>query len=194
MTCNAPCSTVPSQDRCADCPERRIASEKAATDRNAVIEEVAKIIEESPLTYSGPDPQGIRALHQLMVAAIRDLKVTQKPGVLATAQADTLGSGLTGRRDGPSPSSAVQETVEARTRAGNTPTTREGSAETPGEPGTEARHAPSSAARESTPLIELLQEIRTQLDYTDRNAAGWGSYVKRVVDKAIAAASTPAWR
>jgi hypothetical protein len=42
--------------------------------RNDVIEEIASEIEKSPLTYAGPDPQSIRALHTLMVQAIRDMK------------------------------------------------------------------------------------------------------------------------
>ncbi len=49
------------------------ASEKG-TSRADVIEEVAKHVEASPLTYFGPDPGGIKDLRYLIVAAIRDMK------------------------------------------------------------------------------------------------------------------------
>lgn len=46
----------------------------AYVSREAIIEEVATKIERAPLTYSGPDPVGVRNLHFLVVAAIRDMK------------------------------------------------------------------------------------------------------------------------
>lgn len=42
--------------------------------REAVIEEIAKHIEDAPLTYMGPDPGGIKDLKFLIVEAIRDMK------------------------------------------------------------------------------------------------------------------------
>ena len=42
--------------------------------RSTIIEEVAKEIESAPLTYAGPDPQGIRDMRTLIVWAIRDMK------------------------------------------------------------------------------------------------------------------------
>jgi hypothetical protein len=55
---------------------KRIASARPPS-RDAVIEEVAKHIEASPLTYFGTDPGGVRDLRYLIVAAIRDLKGQQ---------------------------------------------------------------------------------------------------------------------
>ena len=52
-------------------------SPTASTSRDAVIEEVAKHIEASPITYFGPDPGGVRDLRYLIVAAIRDMKGQQ---------------------------------------------------------------------------------------------------------------------
>lgn len=51
----------------------RVSSESTFT-RDGVIEEVAKHIEASPLTYAGPDPGAVRDLKFLIVAAIRDMK------------------------------------------------------------------------------------------------------------------------
>lgn len=42
--------------------------------RDTIIEEVAKDIESAPLTYAGPDPQGIQDMRLLIVWAIRDMK------------------------------------------------------------------------------------------------------------------------
>ena len=42
--------------------------------RDVAIEEVAKAVESAPLTYAGPDPQGIRDLRYLLVLTIRDMK------------------------------------------------------------------------------------------------------------------------
>lgn len=54
--------------------EKALRSETERSERDAVIEEVAKHIEASPLTYFGPDPGGVRDLRYLIVAAIRDMK------------------------------------------------------------------------------------------------------------------------
>lgn len=43
--------------------------------RNEIIEEVAAEMEKSPITYAGPNPEAIHALHRLFVQAIRDMKV-----------------------------------------------------------------------------------------------------------------------
>ena len=48
--------------------------------RSQIIEEVAQSIESAPLTYAGPDPQGVRDLHYLIVCAIRDLKQSSATG------------------------------------------------------------------------------------------------------------------
>jgi hypothetical protein len=42
--------------------------------RHSIIEECATAIESAPLTYTGPDPQGVRDLRYLIVCAIRALK------------------------------------------------------------------------------------------------------------------------
>lgn len=42
--------------------------------RYSIIEECAQAIESAPLTYAGPDPQGVRNLRFLIVEAIRGLK------------------------------------------------------------------------------------------------------------------------
>lgn len=52
---------------------RRLLAARSET-RESIIEEVAKAIEAAPLTYAGPDPQGVRDLRYLIVSAIRDLK------------------------------------------------------------------------------------------------------------------------
>lgn len=49
-------------------------TESETASREAVIEEIAKHIEDAPLTYMGPDPGGIKDLKFLIVAAIRDMK------------------------------------------------------------------------------------------------------------------------
>lgn len=94
-----------------------------------------------------------------------------------------------------------QDRIEARTRAGNTPTTPQGSAETSGKPGTEARqldavaqalgypveswrmagcyvlaHAVSDLIANYTKLQQEAHELREDRDFTDRN---WGSMIQR---------------
>ena len=42
--------------------------------RDDVIEEVAQNLANMPLTYAGPDPNGIRDLCYLIISAVRDMK------------------------------------------------------------------------------------------------------------------------
>jgi hypothetical protein len=47
---------------------------RIAEMRDEVIEEVAHHIDGAPLTYAGPDPQGVSDLKRLIIWAILDLK------------------------------------------------------------------------------------------------------------------------
>jgi hypothetical protein len=53
-----------------------IMGSRGQPSRDSVIEECANWLEKAPLTYAGPDPQGVKNLRFLIVLGLRGLKRT----------------------------------------------------------------------------------------------------------------------